>query len=295
MDYTIGGMAEFNSLDIKQFKADFGIPGSTYITPAWKLSRVAEEFDIPVEELKDYFYPFVNYNGWFVLLRSKRFWIAFVRTVVVTVIGLIGLNLLSVCTGTGLARLRYKYQTNIFKLYLFSMVIPLFLILLPQYVLIQTVLNLIPTYEVKSSSVRQVAQMLVLVMFYVRGTPLSTMLFTAYISTIPQELEESAEIDGASRWQYLRYIQLPLMKVPIASMTVIALPYMWNDFMNPFIYTDVRFTTLLPLINSFIGHYSTNFQVIYTSVFVTMLPLLVVYILFRKWFIRGVMAGAIKG
>jgi raffinose/stachyose/melibiose transport system permease protein len=138
-------------------------------------------------------------------------------------------------------------------------------------------------------------QMAVLLMFYLKGAPLSTMLFTAYISTIPSELEDAAAIDGASRWQYILHIQMPLMKIPVASMTVIALPWIWNDFLVPFIYTDTEFTTLLPMINNFIGHYSINFQVIYTAVFVTVLPLLIIYILFRRMFIQGVMAGAIKG
>ena len=81
----------------------------------------------------------------------------------------------------------------------------------------------------------------------------------------------------------------------MASLTVIMLPLVWNQFLQPYVYLDPANTTLLPLIQSFTGQYTTNFQVTYTGVFVSIIPLLVVYILFRRWFIRGVMAGAVKG
>jgi ABC-type glycerol-3-phosphate transport system permease component len=83
--------------------------------------------------------------------------------------------------------------------------------------------------------------------------------------------------------------------VPIASLTVIALPDFWNDFLRPFVFLGPNNTTLLVLINSFIGQYSQNYQVIYSGIVLSLLPLMVVYLLFRRWFIQGVMAGAVKG
>ena len=121
------------------------------------------------------------------------------------------------------------------------------------------------------------------------------MVYTAYISAIPKEMAEAAEIDGASTLQYLRYILLPLLKIPIASVTVISLPAMWNQFMGPYIYLDSNNTTLLPLIQSYTGTYTTNYQVSYTGIFVSVLPLVLIYILFRDWFIKGAMSGAVKG
>ena len=78
-------------------------------------------------------------------------------------------------------------------------------------------------------------------------------------------------------------------------MTIISLPAMWNQFMGPYIYLDSSNTMLLPLIQSYTGTYSTNYQVSYTGIFVSVIPLLVIYIVFRSWFIQGAMSGAIKG
>jgi len=85
------------------------------------------------------------------------------------------------------------------------------------------------------------------------------------------------------------------MKVPVASLTVIMLPTLWNQFLQPYVYLDQANTTFVPLIQNYSGQYTTNYQVVYTAVFVSIVPLLVLYILFRRWFIQGVMSGAIKG
>ena len=81
----------------------------------------------------------------------------------------------------------------------------------------------------------------------------------------------------------------------MATLTVMVLPSLWNDFMGPYIYLDANNTTLLPLIQSYTGTYTTNFQVTYTGIFVSIIPLILIYIMFRNWFIQGAMSGAIKG
>ena len=81
----------------------------------------------------------------------------------------------------------------------------------------------------------------------------------------------------------------------MASLTVIFLPLIWNDFIHPFIYLDQANTTILPLIQTFSGQYSSNLQVIYTGIFLSVLPLVIIYMLFRRWFIQGALAGAVKG
>ncbi|MFB0546475.1 MAG: carbohydrate ABC transporter permease, partial [Anaerolineae bacterium] len=75
----------------------------------------------------------------------------------------------------------------------------------------------------------------------------------------------------------------------------IMLPQFWNQFLEPFVYLDLENTTLLPLIQNFSGVYSTNFQITYTAIFVSILPLVAVYLVFRRFFVEGAMAGAIKG
>jgi ABC-type glycerol-3-phosphate transport system permease component len=168
------------------------------------------------------------------------------------------------------------------------------LIILPQFIIVQWFLNLIPGYDTPGFT-RTAGQLLAIILLWIRGGALPAMLMTAAIEAIPAEIEEAAEIDGASPLQYFFHVLLPLMKVPMASLTVIFLPLIWNDFVHPFVYLDRSNTTILPLIQTYSGQYASNFQVIYTGVFLSILPLVIIYLLFRRWFVEGALAGAIKG
>jgi ABC-type glycerol-3-phosphate transport system permease component len=227
-------------------------------------------------------------------LYGTSFWGALFRTLVVTVVSLVLLIFLSILTGYGLAGLRRRYQMAVYNIYLLQMVIPAMLILLPQYLLIQWVYNLIPGYA-DEGVVRTTLQLFSIVLINIKGTALSVMIFTAAIGAIPKEIEDSAMIDGASSWQYIRHILIPLLKVPIVSLIVIMLPLIYNQFLEPYVYLDPKNSTLLPFTQSAVGQFSTNYQVIYSAIFASVIPIVLVYLLFRRLFVEGVMAGAVKG
>jgi raffinose/stachyose/melibiose transport system permease protein len=83
--------------------------------------------------------------------------------------------------------------------------------------------------------------------------------------------------------------------VPIVSLIVIQMPLIYNQFLEPYVYLDPANSTLLPFTQSAVGQFSTNFQVIYSAIFASVVPMVIVYLLFRRLFVEGVMAGAIKG
>jgi len=299
LEAEVGNLSVFYQLDLRDFKRALGIPENEYLMARMTLREVAEQYNIPEQEIKDFFKGFYTYNGWMTLLREElqgtTFWAALLRTVLVTGISLGLLTVLSIFTGYGLAGLRRKDQMAVYNVYLLQMVIPVMLIILPQYQLFQYVYNLVPDYARQGSLVRAALQLLAMVLINIKGTALTTMIFVSAIGTIPKDLEDSAMIDGASRMQYVRLILLPLLKVPIVSMIVIQLPLFYNQFLEPYVYLDPSNSTLLPFIQSTSGQFSTNFQVIYAGVFASVVPLIVIYLIFRRFFVEGVMAGAIKG
>ncbi len=292
MEAEVGNLAVSFNLDIKQLKEDLGIKG--YVNPKDSLRKVAEKHKIPIEQVKAYFAGFGTYNGWITLLGRDDFWLALARTVVTTLLGIVGLCFLSMLTSYALAGLKRRDQMFIYNLYLLQMVIPAVMIVLPQFILVQWLISVIPGAN-QPGWTRWIAQLLALVLIFIKGGALSTMVFTSAINEIPHELEESAQIDGATRMQYFWRILLPLMRVPIATISVITLPIFWNAFFEPYVYLDASNTTVLPMIASYGGTFTSNFQVIYTGVFVSILPLLLVYLLLRRLFIRSIMAGAVKG
>jgi len=294
LEADIGNLSVFYNLDIKEFKQDFGIPLTEYIPARQTLRQIGEKYDIPEAKLEAYFSRFGRFNGWIILVEEGKIWSAMGRSAFITLASIVGVILLSICLGYGLAGLKRKDQMVVYNLFLLQMVIPPMLVILPQFMIQQWLLNLIPG-ATESGPVRYAAQLILLVLINIKGGAMSTMLFTSAIGAIPRDIEESAMIDGASRLQYFRRILLPLMKVPIASMIVISLPWNWNQFLQPYVYLDLANSTLLPLIQNYSGQYTTNYQVVYTAIFISVLPLVILYVLFRRWFIQGVMAGAVKG
>lgn len=299
LDAEVGNLAVFYDLDLTDLKETLGIPLTEFLMARTTLREVAERYDyVSEEDLKDFFAGFYRYNGWNTLLLGNlygtSFWGALGRTLLVTVMSLLILITLSIFTGYGLARLRRKDQMFVYNTYLLQMVIPVMLILLPQYQLFQWIFRLFPTYGEKGP-LRWGLQILAIILLNIKGTALSTMIFTSAISGIPKELEESAYIDGANPLQYIRRILFPLLRVPIVSLIVIQMPLIYNQFLEPYVYLDPANSTLLPFIQSAVGQFSTNFQVIYSAIFSSVLPMIIVYLLFRRFFVEGVMAGAVKG
>lgn len=299
MESQVGNLAVFFDLDTNQLKEFLGIPPTEFLMARTSLREISEQYNIPEEQIKDFFAGFYTYNGWNTLitgdLYGTNFWGALGRTVAITAVSLVLGIALSMSTGYGLAGLHRRDQMFVYNIYLLQMVIPTMLILLPQYQMLQWFFRLFPGYDVQGSLARTVLQLLSIVLINVKGTALSTMIFTAAISSIPKDLEDSAMIDGASRLQYFRYVLFPLLKVPIVSLTVIMLPTIYNQFLEPYVYLDPANTTLLPFTQSAVGQFSTNFQLIYSAICGSVVPMVVIYLLFRRFFVEGVMSGAIKG
>jgi ABC-type glycerol-3-phosphate transport system permease component len=298
MSAEVGNLAVFYDLDLTDMKEALGIPLTEFLMARTTLQEVVEEYNIPEEEMKKFFAGFYRYNGWNTLLLGDlygtTFWAVLGRTLLITVVSLVVLIVLSIFTGYGLAGLRRRDQMAVYNIYLLQMVIPTMLILLPQYQMMQWIFGLFPTYGEKGL-LRWALQLLAIVLLNIKGTALSTMIFTSAISGIPRDLEDSAMIDGASRWQYVRHILFPLLKVPIVSLIVIQMPLIYNQFLEPYVYLDPANSTLLPFIQSAVGQFSTNFQVIYSAIFASVVPMVIIYVIFRRFFVEGVMAGAIKG
>jgi len=293
LNQQVGNLAVFYRLDLEDLKVAIGIPLTDFIGARTSLNDLIEEYDLDEQEVRGFFAGFYTWNGWNIILASEFFG-ALIRTLLVTVVSLVGLTILSIFTGYGLAGLHRRDQRIVYSIYLLQMVIPAMLILLPQFVMIQWISNLFPGFS-EPGLTRSGVQLGSIVAINIKGTAFSVMIFTAYITGLPRDLEESAMLDGASRLQYVRHILLPLLKVPIVGLIVIQLPLIYNQFLEPFVYLDPDNSTLLPFIQSMVGVFSTNFQVIYASILASILPLLIVYIVFRRFFIRGAMAGAVKG
>jgi raffinose/stachyose/melibiose transport system permease protein len=123
----------------------------------------------------------------------------------------------------------------------------------------------------------------------------SVLLYTAYLRSIPFELEESARIDGASTWQIFSRIILPLLGPMNATVGIFAFLVSWNDFMVPSLITADPSLQTLPVVQQlFQSEFGTDYNVAFASYLMAMAPTIVVYLFAQRWVISGVTQGAVK-
>lgn len=124
----------------------------------------------------------------------------------------------------------------------------------------------------------------------------SVLLFTAFLRSIPYELEESARIDGASTWQTFWKLIFPLLAPMSATVGIFAFLYAWNDFMMPsLIISDPNLQTLPVRQNLFQTQFSNNYNVAFASYLMAMAPAIIAYLFTQRWVMAGVTQGAVKG
>lgn len=124
----------------------------------------------------------------------------------------------------------------------------------------------------------------------------SVLLFTAFLRSIPIELEESARIDGATTWQTFWRLIFPLLAPMSATVGIFAFLYAWNDFMMPsLIISDPALQTLPVRQNLFQNQFSNNYNVAFASYLMAMAPAIVAYLFTQRWVMEGVTQGAVKG
>ncbi len=123
----------------------------------------------------------------------------------------------------------------------------------------------------------------------------SVLLYSAYLRSIPIELEESARIDGATTWQIFWRITLPLLAPMNATVGIFAFLASWNDFMlSSLITSDPALQTLPVVQNIFQSQFGTNYNVAFASYLMAMAPTIVVYLFAQRWVISGITQGAVK-
>lgn len=123
----------------------------------------------------------------------------------------------------------------------------------------------------------------------------SVMLFTAFLRSLPEELEESARIDGATTWQVFWRLVFPLLAPMSATVGIFAFLVSWNDFMMPSLITsDATMQTLPVLQKIFQTQFSNNYNVAFASYLMAMAPAILVYLFTQRWVMSGVTQGAIK-
>lgn len=207
----------------------------------------------------------------------------FVNTLLVTVPGTIASTALGVLAGYVFAKLPFRGSNAIFLVIVAGMFFPPQVILVPLFRLFNT-MGLIDTLWP------------VFIVHTALGIPICTLLMRNFFATVPTALREAAILEGASEWQVLTRVVLPLSLPALAVLATLQFTWIWNDFLWPLIFTqsDDKRTIMIGIVN-LKGQYSVAWGVQGALSLVASLPTLFVFLFFQRYFIKGMTMGAVKG
>lgn len=199
----------------------------------------------------------------------------------VTVLVTTGQVFFSSLAGYAFARLKFPGRDTIFLVYLGSLMVPFMVTIVPSYALM-SFFGWIDTYYA----------LVVPVLF---GTAYGTFLMRQFFMTLPQELEDAAILDGCTPFGTFWRIYVPLIKPALATLAVITVLAVWNDFLWPLLVVQsAEMQTLTVGLASFQGLYGSQYHLLMAGAVVSILPILVLFLFSQRFFIEGISLSGMK-
>jgi ABC-type glycerol-3-phosphate transport system permease component len=206
----------------------------------------------------------------------------FINSVIVT-IGTVALSVaLASTAGFAFATLHWRGSRLVYFFILAWMAIPPLLLMVPIYVEMVD-LRLVDTY------------FSVILLYSALNLPFNMYLMTAFFRAVPSELAEAARVDGASVHRIFGSILLPLSIPAISTLVIFNALYVWNEFVFALLLLhDDRVRTLTVGVNQLQGKFFFDYPALLAGMLITSLPMVAVYLVFQKYLVRAIAAGALK-
>jgi raffinose/stachyose/melibiose transport system permease protein len=203
-------------------------------------------------------------------------------SVIITVCAVAALVLFGSLCAYVLARRPGRLSTALYLLFVLGIIVPFQLSILPVFTFFRR-LGLIGTY-------------LGMVVLWVGILmPLTVFLYTGFVRTLPRDYEEAARMDGARTMRIYLRVVLPLLRPVTGTVAILTGLFIWNDFFASLIFLGGSGRETLPVaIYSFVGEYLTQWNLVFATVLIALLPLLIFFIVAQKQLIRG-FSGGIRG
>lgn len=208
----------------------------------------------------------------------------FMNSIIITIFTTSIVIFISSLSAYAFAKIPFYGRENLFKVYLFTLMIPGVLNIIPQFLTINS-LHLIGT---RSG----------LILLYVStGICGNTFFLKGFFESIPNELLESVVIDGGNHYSIFKKIIMPLSKPAIATLSVLVLLGTWDDYFTAkvILAAQEHVLTLPIVIHRINGQHATKFGLVFAASIITLIPVIITYIVAQKYFVVGGLTdGAVK-
>lgn len=221
-----------------------------------------------------------NFIGVF---TKEHFAIWLLNSLLITIVAMAVGSIIALLLSYGFSNFQFKQKKASFSFVASLMILPPIVIIVPLYRLYFE-LNLLNTY---------LGTILIYIAYVI---PFWTYFLTKFFASIPKSIKESAKIDGGSDIVILFKLILPLSKAPIVTLTVASSLFIWNDLLIPLIFMqEDNLRTLMVGLTVFRGRLTMNFPAIFAGMVISTIPMAVLFIYGQKYFLKGLLSGAIKG
>jgi raffinose/stachyose/melibiose transport system permease protein len=226
----------------------------------------------------------ITWAGYEKVWVEGNFAVYFRNSIMVTVVSLLLILFLGSLAAFALAYWRSRFANLIYLFFIAGLMVP---IRLGTINIFQTIIALNLNGTLWS----------LIPVYVAMGMPIAVFVLTAFIRSIPSELVEAARVDGASKWRTYLSLIMPLIRPALATVAIFNLIPIWNDLWFPLIFLrgSEEFRTVTLGVSLLFGQYQTNWTSILSTLSLSAVPLLVLYLLMSKQFIKGLTAGAVKG
>ncbi len=228
----------------------------------------------------DMFVGFENYiNG----VTSSGFLMSFIRSVWITVVGVILIVVATSMCAWYIARVKSKFCRILYYMFTFSMIVPFQMVMYTM------------TFVVNRMNFDNVFGILFVYLGF--GAGLTVFMFTGFVKSIPLEVEEAATIDGCNPLQTYFNVVFPMLKPTAITVAILQAMWIWNDYLLPYLILGSDHKTVPVAIQlAMQGAYgSTDYGGFMAMLVLTIIPIIIFYICSQKYIIKGVIAGAVKG
>ncbi len=211
-----------------------------------------------------------------------RFGQYYINTVVITLLS-VGIVLCSVIpAGYAFAKMDFYGGKILLYMLLLGLIIPFYSIMIPLYYILRN-FHLLDTY---------MGMVFPLVALHI---PFGVFLMRSFFVSIPSDLLDAARVDGCSELGVFTRIVIPMAQPAVSSLAIFQTVWSWNNFIVPLLYTQSDWIRPITLgLMYFEGRYTTDYRLTMTGCIIVSMPLLIVFLIFQKRFVRGFIGGAFK-
>ena len=226
---------------------------------------------------------FVGLENYINGLTTSGFFMAFLRSVWVSIASVALIIVGTSMTAWFIVRVKTKLTKALYYVFVFSMIVPFQMVMYTM------------TFMVTSLAFDNVVGIVLVYLGF--GAGLSVFMFTGFVKSVPLEIEEAATIDGCNPLQTFFIVVFPMLKPIAITVAILNAMWVWNDYLLPYLILGSDHKTVPVAIQlAMQGAYgSTDYGGFMAMLVVSIIPIIIFYVCSQKYIIRGVIAGAVKG